>query len=88
MPADMYGDYFIAEPVARIIKRGTINNQLGKRTVDNVYQEKEWLASSDFNFRPVNTYTGPDGCFYIVDMYHGIIQRASSQKKIRISIKK
>ena len=74
MPADMYGDYFIAEPVARIIKRGTINNQLGKRTVDNVYQEKEWLASSDFNFRPVNTYTGPDGCFYIVDMYHGIIQ--------------
>src|SRR6476469_9485831 len=28
------------------------------------------------NFRPINTYTGPDGCFYIVDMYHGIIQES------------
>ena len=74
MPVDMNGDYFIAEPVARIIKRGRVNNQNGKRVVENVYKEKDWLASADFNFRPVNTYTGPDGCFYIVDMYHGIIQ--------------
>ncbi len=74
MPPDLYGDYFVAEPVARIIKRGEVINRNGKRFVENVYQEKEWLASSDFNFRPVNTYTGPDGCFYIVDMYHGIIQ--------------
>lgn len=74
LPKDMYGDYFIAEPVARVIKRGRVINRNGKRYVKNVYQGKDWLASADFNFRPVNTYTGPDGCFYIVDMYHGIIQ--------------
>lgn len=74
LPRDMRGDYFIAEPVARIIKRGKVITRNGKRYVENVYQGMDWLASADFNFRPVNTYTGPDGCFYIVDMYHGIIQ--------------
>ena len=74
LPQDMYGDYFIPEPVARIIKQGKVINRNGKRYVENVYQGKDWLASADFNFRPINTYTGPDGCFYIVDMYHGIIQ--------------
>ncbi|CAN5800181.1 hypothetical protein BH24BAC1_BH24BAC1_08870 [soil metagenome] len=76
MPADMQGDFFIAEPVGRIIKRGKVLNTNGKIIIDNVYQGKEWLASADMNFRPINTYTGPDGCFYLVDMYHGIIQES------------
>lgn len=74
LPAEIRGDYFIPEPVARIIKRGKVMNQNGKRIIQDAYQDKDFLASSDFNFRPINTYTGPDGCFYIVDMYHGIIQ--------------
>ncbi|TPE44424.1 c-type cytochrome [Pontibacter mangrovi] len=76
MPKDMVGDYFIAEPVGRIIKRGKIKNKEGKIVIDNVYEGKDWLASADFNFRPINTYTGPDGALYIVDMYHGIIQES------------
>ena len=80
MPADMRGDYFIAEPVGRIIKRGRVHNNNGKIYLDNVYEEKDWLASADMNFRPINTYTGPDGAFYIVDMYHGIIQESEWTK--------
>lgn len=76
LPADMLGDYFIPEPVARVIKRGNVINKDGKIIIEPTYHEKEWLASGDMNFRPVNTYTGPDGCFYIVDMYHGIIQES------------
>lgn len=76
LPADMRGDYFVAEPVGRIIKRGRIHNNNGKIQIRSVYKEKDWLASADPNFRPLNTYTGPDGCFYIVDMYHGIIQES------------
>jgi mono/diheme cytochrome c family protein len=76
LPADMNGDYFIPEPVARIIKRGKVINRNGKIFIEDVYKEKDWLASADMNFRPINTYTGPDGCFYIVDMYHGIIQES------------
>ncbi len=53
-----------------------MNNREGKIHIEDVYIQQDWLASADMNFRPVNTYTGPDGCFYIVDMYHGIIQES------------
>ncbi|WP_232064705.1 DUF7133 domain-containing protein [Rhodocytophaga rosea] len=76
LPEDMRGDYFIPEPVGRIIKRGKVINRNGKIYIEDAYQQKDWLASADMNFRPINTYTGPDGCFYIVDMYHGIIQES------------
>jgi len=76
LPKDMSGDYFIPEPVGRIIKRGKVINKDGKIFIEDAYKEKDWLASADMNFRPINTYTGPDGCFYIVDMYHGIIQES------------
>jgi mono/diheme cytochrome c family protein len=74
LPANMVGDYFIPEPVGRVIKRGKVINRNGKIRIESAYKNVDWLASADMNFRPVNTYTGPDGCFYIVDMYHGIIQ--------------
>ncbi len=74
LPGNMVGDYFIPEPVGRVIKRGKVINQNGKIRIESAYKGVDWLASADMNFRPVNTYTGPDGCFYIVDMYHGIIQ--------------
>jgi mono/diheme cytochrome c family protein len=35
----------------------------------------------DANFRPVWTATGPDGCVYICDMYHGIIQESEWTKE-------
>jgi mono/diheme cytochrome c family protein len=76
LPEDMIGDYFIPEPVARIIKRGKVINRDGKIYIEDAYRQQDWLASADMNFRPINTYTGPDGCFYIVDMYHGIIQES------------
>ncbi|MEZ4902128.1 MAG: hypothetical protein R2822_10410 [Spirosomataceae bacterium] len=37
--------------------------------------------STDTYFRPVNTYTGPDGCIYIVDMSRGIIQESNWTQK-------
>ncbi|GAB3954875.1 hypothetical protein GCM10028805_41040 [Spirosoma harenae] len=80
LPADMQGDYFIPEPVGRVIKRGKVINRDGKIYIEDAYKEKDWLASADMNFRPINTYTGPDGCFYIVDMYHGIIQESEWTK--------
>ncbi|MGS0527422.1 DUF7133 domain-containing protein [Zobellia nedashkovskayae] len=39
------------------------------------------MASTDTNFRPVDTQTGPDGCLYVVDMYRGIIQEGNWVRK-------
>jgi mono/diheme cytochrome c family protein/glucose/arabinose dehydrogenase len=80
LPADMKGDLFICEPVGRLIRRAKVTNTNGKVTLRNAYDKSEFLASTDLNFRPVNTITGPDGCMYIVDMYHGIIQESEWTK--------
>ncbi len=77
LPKTLVGDYLINEPVARIIRRAKVINTDGKRTLKNAYEKDEFIASSDMNFRPVNTYTGPDGCLYIIDMNRGIIQEGS-----------
>lgn len=77
LPGNIQGDYLAAEPVGRFIRRAKISSTAGKIQLKNVYDQDEFIASSDMNFRPVNTYTGPDGCLYIVDMYRGVIQEAT-----------
>jgi mono/diheme cytochrome c family protein/glucose/arabinose dehydrogenase len=77
LPQDFYGNLIIPEPVGRLIRRAKILNQDGKTVLENAYDQEEFIASSDPNFRPVNSATGPDGCLYIVDMYRGIIQEGA-----------
>ena len=77
LPRDLVGDYLICEPVARIIRRAKVINLKGKIIVQNAYYRQEFIASTDMNFRPVNSYTGPDGNVYIVDMHRGIIQQGN-----------
>jgi glucose/arabinose dehydrogenase/mono/diheme cytochrome c family protein len=77
LPKSMQGDYLVAEPVGRFIRRADVIDTDGRIFLSNVYSKDEFIASTDMNFRPVNTYTGPDGCLYIVDMYRGIIQEST-----------
>lgn len=81
LPKDLEGDLLICEPVGRLIRRAKVIDHDGKITLENAYDKKEFIASADLNFRPVNTTTGPDGCLYIVDMYHGIIQESNWTKE-------
>jgi glucose/arabinose dehydrogenase/mono/diheme cytochrome c family protein len=76
-----YGDLFIPEPVGRLIRRAKVDIVDGQKVLRNPYHETEFLASTDMNFRPVETKTGPDGCLYIVDMYRGIIQEGNWVRK-------
>ncbi len=77
LPQDFYGDLIIPEPVGRLVRRAKVENQAGKTVLSNAYHEEEFIASTDPNFRPVNSATGPDGCLYLVDMYRGIIQEGA-----------
>jgi putative membrane-bound dehydrogenase-like protein len=78
LPADLYGDYILPEPVGRLIRRAKITNEDGKVVISKAEPGKEeFIRSTDPNFRPVFSATGPDGCLYIVDMYRGIIQEGN-----------
>lgn len=77
LPADLEGDYILPEPVGRLIRRAKIVNEGGKIVLKNAYDHAEFMVATDANFRPVYTATGPDGCLYICDMYHGIIQESN-----------
>ena len=77
---DVKGDYFVCEPVGRLVRRSKVKYlDSGHLELSNPYEDSigEFITSSDGNFRPVNTYTGPDGCLYVVDMYRGVIQEKS-----------
>lgn len=80
LPEDFVGDYIVCEPVARAIRRARAVNENGKTFLRNIYNKQEFISSSDMNFRPVNTATGPDGNLYIVDMPPGIIQQGNWTK--------
>lgn len=77
MPSDFDGDLIICEPVGRLVRRAKVTNDNGRIIVSNAYDKKEFIASTDPNFRPINSATGPDGCLYVVDMYRGIIQEGN-----------
>jgi glucose/arabinose dehydrogenase/mono/diheme cytochrome c family protein len=74
LPAEFYGNAFICEPSANVIRRNILDEKDGVVTARNAYEKAEFLASRDELFRPVNLATGPEGALYIADMYHGIIQ--------------
>jgi len=51
-----------------------INEKGATFTASRVYQKKEFLASTDGWFRPVQFYIGPDGALYVIDYYRQIIE--------------
>ncbi|WP_235293814.1 DUF7133 domain-containing protein [Portibacter lacus] len=81
LPPSTYGDLFIPEPVGRLIRRAKVKIEDGKKVLYNAYDEAEFMASTDLNFRPIQAKTGPDGALYIVDMYRGIIQESNWTKE-------
>lgn len=82
LPEEFYGNIFTCEPTGNLIHREVLRPdgasfksiapyQIEK---DGVVSGREFLASTDEWFRPVNTESGPDGAFYVVDMYRAVIE--------------
>lgn len=65
---------FVCEPQANLVKRDLLTFGDIKTTAKQAWDDKEFLASSDEGFRPVNLCNSPDGAMYVVDMHHGIME--------------
>ncbi len=77
LPEELKGDLFFAEPVGRLIRRSKVEVRDGITYLSNADPGREFIRSTDPNFRAMHTQTGPDGTLYIVDMYRGIIQQGN-----------
>ena len=73
-PSDYDNVIFTAEPVHNLIHADRINNLSSTFESVNLFEDREFLASRDSWFRPVNHYVGPDGALYVVDYYRKIIE--------------
>lgn len=65
---------FVAEPVSNLIHVDRLQHKGASFTASRLRPNKEFLASTDAWFRPVNLYIGPDGALYVVDYYRQIIE--------------
>ena len=74
LPGDLYGNVFVAEPVANVVSRLIVTDDGSTLRARKAYERSEFLTSTDERFRPVNLSSAPDGTLYVVDMYRGIIQ--------------
>ncbi|MCA9212089.1 MAG: HEAT repeat domain-containing protein [Planctomycetales bacterium] len=79
-PAEYSGNFFYCEPSLNMVHRCLIERDgsgySARRHSDE--QESEFLAATDQWFRPMNLRIGPDGAFYVVDMYREIIEDYSA----------
>ncbi len=70
------GNSFTCEPVNQVVHRLQVTADGATFTAQRAVDEakREFLASADGWFRPVQARTGPDGSLWVVDMYRYIIE--------------
>ncbi len=74
--SEFRGNAFVAEPVNQLVHRLVLTPRgvtfAGSRGQDE--SQREFLASTDNWFRPVQVRTGLDGCLWVVDMCRYVIE--------------
>lgn len=72
--ADYYGNLLVCEPTAHLVQRQIMSPRGVTFEARPALDGKEFLASRDPWFSPVNLEVGPDGALYVVDMYRAVIE--------------
>ncbi len=65
---------FIGESVHNLVHVLKVKEKGATFEASRIEERKEFLASTDSWFRPVNFYVGPDGALYVVDYYRQIVE--------------
>jgi putative membrane-bound dehydrogenase-like protein len=68
------GNAFVCEPTGSLVHREVLATSGVSFSSRAATEGKEFLASPDAWFRPVNLEIGPDGALYVVDMYRAVIE--------------
>jgi mono/diheme cytochrome c family protein len=73
-PPEFRDTAFFCEPAANLVRMLRVTESDGLLAGETPLVGREFLASTDERFRPVNLFTAPDGTLILVDLYHGIVQ--------------
>ncbi len=73
-PAPYRDVTFIGEPVHNLVHVLSVKEYGATYRAERIEERKEFLASTDSWFRPVNFYIGPDGGLYVVDYHRQIVE--------------
>lgn len=76
-PDEFDQNAFVSVPEVNAVKRNFLSFEGPVVKATQAYDDREFIASTDEGFRPVNLFNGPDGGMYIVDMHRGIIQHGA-----------
>lgn len=74
LPADYSGNAFTCDPTGNLVHREVLSAAGATFQGKSPYEHREFLASPDTWFRPVDMAHGPDGSLYVVDMYRAVIE--------------
>jgi len=69
LPNDAYGNAFVCEGSSNIVHRMRLKPDGVGFTAHRVEQKREFLASEEIWFRPIQFAHAPDGTLYMADMY-------------------
>lgn len=73
-PPEWRNTAFFCEPAANLVRVMKFDEKDGLLSGTLPLSDREFLASTDERFRPVNLFNSPDGSLFVVDLYHGIVQ--------------
>lgn len=72
---DQYANaVFVCEPVSNIVHADILLEDGATFSAHRNVENKEFLASTDSWFRPVNLTIGPDGALYVTDFYRKLVE--------------
>ncbi|GIW95641.1 MAG: hypothetical protein KatS3mg110_3682 [Pirellulaceae bacterium] len=74
LPEEYRNNIFVCEPTGNLVHREIPEAAGATFTSRPAYDDRDFLASTDEWFRPVNLELGPDGALYVVDMYRAVIE--------------
>ncbi len=68
------GNAFTCEPTGNLVHREIVREAGATYQSKPATEGREFLATDDTWFRPVNLVSGPDGALYVIDMYRAVIE--------------
>ncbi|MFZ5972130.1 MAG: PVC-type heme-binding CxxCH protein [Bacteroidota bacterium] len=70
----MENTIWVADVVLNLVHIDKVNPQGAGFSASRLLEKKDFLASTDRSFRPVNMTVGPNGSMYLVDMHRDVIE--------------